>query len=152
MRDHVPVMSDETTSGVLGGLPHRRPQRRSQKRPAHPAPSSAATEARATGASLKSKPTPLKAEPTPLKAEPALLQAKPAQAKPARAKAKPPRPASRPSPSRPDQVRVAKPAPSPPSTAGPLQTAVQAGAELAEIGLSVSARALRGALSRLPRP
>jgi hypothetical protein len=33
-----------------------------------------------------------------------------------------------------------------------LGTAVQAAAELAEIGLSVSARALRGALSRLPRP
>jgi len=32
-----------------------------------------------------------------------------------------------------------------------LGTAVQATAELAEIGLSVSARALRGALSRLPR-
>jgi hypothetical protein len=33
-----------------------------------------------------------------------------------------------------------------------LGTAVQAAAELAEIGLSVSARALRNALSRLPRP
>ncbi len=33
-----------------------------------------------------------------------------------------------------------------------LGTAVQATAELAEIGLSLSARALRGALSRLPRP
>jgi hypothetical protein len=34
----------------------------------------------------------------------------------------------------------------------PLGTAVQAAAELAEIGLKASARALRGALSRLPRP
>jgi hypothetical protein len=33
-----------------------------------------------------------------------------------------------------------------------LGTAVQAAAELAEIGLSVSARALRRAVSRLPRP
>jgi hypothetical protein len=33
-----------------------------------------------------------------------------------------------------------------------LGTAVQAAAELAEIGLSASARALRGAISRLPRP
>jgi hypothetical protein len=33
-----------------------------------------------------------------------------------------------------------------------LGTAVQAAAELAEIGLSVSARAIRGAVSRLPRP
>jgi hypothetical protein len=29
---------------------------------------------------------------------------------------------------------------------------VQAAAELAEIGLSISARAVRGAVSRLPRP
>jgi hypothetical protein len=35
---------------------------------------------------------------------------------------------------------------------GPVGTAVQAAAELAEIGLSMSARALRRALSRLPRP
>jgi hypothetical protein len=31
-------------------------------------------------------------------------------------------------------------------------TAVQAAAELAEIGLSASARALRSAVARLPRP
>jgi hypothetical protein len=36
--------------------------------------------------------------------------------------------------------------------ATPLGTAVQAAGELAEIGLKASARALRGALSRLPRP
>jgi len=40
----------------------------------------------------------------------------------------------------------------PPAGANVLGTAVQAAAELAEIGLSLSARALRGALSRLPRP
>jgi hypothetical protein len=38
------------------------------------------------------------------------------------------------------------------ATSGPVGTAVQAAAELAEIGLSMSARALRNALSRLPRP
>jgi hypothetical protein len=42
--------------------------------------------------------------------------------------------------------------PPPARTAGPLGTAVQAAAELTEIGLMASARALRGALSRLPRP
>jgi hypothetical protein len=63
------------------------------------------------------------------------------------------RPAANAQPTRPPQVRVAKPAPAPPpNTAGPVGTAVQAAAELAEIGLSVSARALRGALARLPRP
>jgi hypothetical protein len=35
---------------------------------------------------------------------------------------------------------------------GPARTAVEAAVELAEIGLSASARALRQALSRLPRP
>jgi hypothetical protein len=39
-----------------------------------------------------------------------------------------------------------------PAGANVLGTAVQAAAELAEIGLSASARALRSALSRLPRP
>ncbi len=33
-----------------------------------------------------------------------------------------------------------------------LGTAVQAAAELAEIGLSATARAIRGAVARLPRP
>ena len=52
---------------------------------------------------------------------------------------------------------TAKPAPRPAAPeagdteAGPLGTAVQAAAELAEIGLMASARALRSALSRLPR-
>jgi hypothetical protein len=50
---------------------------------------------------------------------------------------------------RPDSVDERKPLP---AGANVLGTAVQAAAELAEIGLSVSARALRGALSRLPRP
>ncbi len=67
------------------------------------------------------------------------------------------------------QPRAAKPAPaatppapsrggrpSEPATAdaahGVLETAVQAAAELAEIGLHASARALRRAVSRLPRP
>jgi hypothetical protein len=43
-------------------------------------------------------------------------------------------------------------APAPPPAPGTLQTAVQAAAELAEIGLQASARLLRRTLSRLPRP
>jgi hypothetical protein len=42
--------------------------------------------------------------------------------------------------------------PAPVAGADILGTAVQAAAELAEIGLSVSARALRNAVSRLPKP
>jgi hypothetical protein len=44
------------------------------------------------------------------------------------------------------------PAPARGNEDGILGTAVQAAAELAEIGLMAGARALRGALSRLPRP
>ncbi|MGI8505632.1 MAG: hypothetical protein ACR2MK_02300 [Solirubrobacteraceae bacterium] len=68
--------------------------------------------------------------------------AKRAAAKP-RADAKPPSPGN--------PAGRAKPAPRA-DTATPVATAVQAAAELAEIGLMASARALRGALSRLPRP
>ncbi|MFL5862423.1 MAG: hypothetical protein ACJ780_16900 [Solirubrobacteraceae bacterium] len=44
----------------------------------------------------------------------------------------------------------APPAPQP--SPGALETAVQAAAELAEIGLHAGARALRHAITRLPRP
>jgi hypothetical protein len=52
---------------------------------------------------------------------------------------------------------AAVPPPRPEPSAAPaprtlLGTAVQAAAELTEIGLSAGARALRGAVSRLPRP
>ncbi|HEV3056150.1 MAG TPA: hypothetical protein VGX45_15915 [Solirubrobacteraceae bacterium] len=40
----------------------------------------------------------------------------------------------------------------PPSGAEILGTAVHAAAELAEIGLTAGARALRSAIARLPRP
>jgi len=62
---------------------------------------------------------------------------------PAAADAKPPSPGN--------PAGHAKPAPRA-DTATPVATAIQAAAELAEIGLMASARALRGALSRLPRP
>jgi hypothetical protein len=42
--------------------------------------------------------------------------------------------------------------PAPPPGRDVLGTAVQAAAELAEIGLSLGARALRGAAARVPRP
>jgi hypothetical protein len=46
--------------------------------------------------------------------------------------------------------RTRRPAPS--SGSDVLGTAVQAAAELAEMGLTVGARAIRGAVARLPRP
>ena len=53
--------------------------------------------------------------------------------------------------------RPGKPAPAPRRPAQPagaelVGTVVQAAAELAEIGLSASARAVRNAVARLPRP
>jgi hypothetical protein len=100
--------------------------------------------------------------------------AKPAAPTPAVKPAAPPRavkPASGPRAVKPrttrrahtDRLRQpAQPAGTPPSPrsrrpvpatgADILETAVRAAAELAEIGLSVSARALRNAVSRLPRP
>jgi hypothetical protein len=66
-----------------------------------------------------------------------------------KAAAKPKRTAASPKPPTPK----APPAPvSADPSHGVLETAVQAAAELAEIGLHASARALRGAVSRLPRP
>ncbi len=64
-----------------------------------------------------------------------------------------PRPSADPKRSRPAAAaKPARPGAAPDPPAGPLGTAVQAAAELAEIGLTASARALRGALARLPRP
>ena len=87
-------------SDVMGALPHRRPNRRSDKR-------------------VKPAKT---AEPPPAKtAEP----------------------------------QAAKTAEPPPAVAGGKEivgTMVQAAAELAEIGLSATARAVREAVARLPRP
>ncbi|HVR05189.1 MAG TPA: hypothetical protein VMS02_04050, partial [Solirubrobacteraceae bacterium] len=51
-------------------------------------------------------------------------------------------------PSQPRANRI----PVPPSGAEILGTAVHAAAELAEIGLTAGARALRSAIARLPRP
>ncbi|MGA2009249.1 MAG: hypothetical protein ABSH51_01760 [Solirubrobacteraceae bacterium] len=66
---------------------------------------------------------------------------------------RPPPPASRPAADPPPVVPAREPPePEPAAYPGPLETAVQAAAELAEIGLHASARALRGALARLPRP
>ena len=55
------------------------------------------------------------------------------------------------SPGRVAAQKAAKPAPSD-EKVDILGTAVQAAAELAEIGISATARAIRGAVSRLPRP
>jgi hypothetical protein len=50
-----------------------------------------------------------------------------------------------------ETARGDEPSPTP-ERPGTVETLVQAAAELTEIGLRASARALRGAVSRLPRP
>jgi hypothetical protein len=157
-------MTDDRPSEVLGGLPRTRPHRRSEKRGA-PAQHLAAEAPTATaptpptatapaGKPVTRKPAAPKtatggsASVEPLgparKASGTAAQRHAARTKPARLPqpeqpaGAPPTPASR------------RPVPS--SGVDILGTAVQAAAELTEIGLSASARALRGAISKLPRP
>lgn len=140
-------MADKPTPGVIGSLPRTRPHRRSDKRAAPPGGAPPVD-----GRSAKPA-----AAPKPRAARPAAAP-KPRAARAAAAKRTPAKPAATP--------RVAKPAatappaatPAPPARPAPepspgvLETAVQAAAELTEIGLHAGARALRRAVSRLPRP
>ena len=144
-------MTDQNSSSsdVLSALPHRRPHRRSDKRAARPAKTEAATAApRATKEAPRAKETTRAKQEAP--------RAKATSTRPATK----PTPATRPAPKRlrqPAQPAGAPPSPrsraSVPNTgADVLGTAVHAAAELAEIGLTAGARALRNAVARLPKP
>jgi translation initiation factor IF-2 len=120
------LMADKRTppADVLGSLPRSRPHRRSEKRAA------------------------------PAAAKPAAAAAKPAAPRSAAAKPAAARRPARPQPPQPGGVPRTPPR-DPGASASRtdlLGTAVQAAAELAEVGLSAGARALRQAVSRLPRP
>jgi hypothetical protein len=112
-------------TSVLGSLPATRPTRLGRER--------AAT---ATGASTRSQAT------TTAQATKTRAATKPRAAKPA---TPPPRPA--PPPPERDGRRSG-----PPSGPELVTTAVQAAGELAQIGLTLTARALRSAANKLPRP
>ena len=147
-------MTDKPQPGVIGSLPRSRPHRRSTKRAAPAVAEAPATPAPPQPkAAAKPKPPAAAARPKP-RAAAAAAKPKPAagaRAKPAPAKPAPAKPA-------PAKAAPAKAAPAPPpatrhqASPGPLETAVQAAAELAEIGLHAGARALRRAAARLPRP
>jgi hypothetical protein len=130
-------MSDERPTDLLSGLPRTRPHRRSEKRGAPPAPRKPAEgpapkPQRVSGASASATATPrrkARARPT------AKTLRQPAQPR-----------------GIPKARRAPKRKPAPASGAEIVGTAIQAVGELAELGLTLSARALRNAVSRLPRP
>lgn len=168
-------MPEQRPTDVFSGLPRTRPHRRSDKRPSARA-EVAATEDTAAAAgeakprdgtakkppakrapaarSAAAKPTQRKRRPKP-EAEPAAVPEPPAAKRASQPKRRrtpraetlrqPPQPAGTPTP-----PRSRKPVPA--TGAEILGTTVQAIAELTEIGLSAGARALRNAVSRLPRP
>ena len=142
MRDHFASMTGERPPEVLSSLPRTRPHRRSQKRPARPAdptPAAAKPGAAKPGAAKPRAAKPSTAAMKPSATKPSTAAKKPAPLRqPAQPAGTPPGPrARRPAPSRGSDV---------------VGTAVRAAAELAELGLTVGARAIRGAVARLPRP
>jgi hypothetical protein len=132
----IPAMSEKPHDSVLGSLPQSRPHRRSEKRAARPATPAVAAESKApVNPTAPVKPTGPKST-------------KPAATRTASRKVR--ESAATPPTTEPEQ---------PPSSSHTLPggtelvgTVVKATAELAEMGLTVGTRALRIALSRLPRP
>jgi hypothetical protein len=123
-----------TERDVLGSLPHTRPTRRSAKRAA-PKVAAAPQEAAAT------RPRAPRAPEAAAKPAPAPRRRRPAAAKPPVA---PPIPAAGYATPRPDGADRGH--------HGLVGTAIQAVGELAGLGLTVAAQALKGVVGRLPRP
>ena len=124
---------DDSDRDVLSSLPRTRPQRRSAKRDAPRAKAVTATKPEPKAA-VKPKPK-------------AAVKPKP-KAKPRRGSSNRPR-RMPPSGFQPPRTTEEQRPPSGPELIG---TAIQAAAELAQIGLAVGGHALRGALDRLPKP
>lgn len=155
-------MSEKPSSDVLGALPRTRPHRRSQKRAAPasakpPAAAPAAGDARATiGTRPETRTGPTRPEtrtgsprretsPGPTRPVTRIGPVTPPPATKASRLAQPAQPGGVPKVARTPNV-------APGTDSDIVGTAVRAAAELAEIGLSASARAVKGAVSRLPRP
>ncbi|HTX30576.1 MAG TPA: hypothetical protein VMD09_04280 [Solirubrobacteraceae bacterium] len=154
-------MTDDHSSDLLSALPRSRPHRRSAKRPAREAPAREPEAQQAT----REAPQPAAKKTTRAKATPATRAAKsprpaaakaskPAPSTPAKPRSTAAKPKRLPQPAQPRGVPRAKRGARPePSTEFPvLRTAVQAAAELTEIGVTLSAKALRRVVGRLPRP
>jgi hypothetical protein len=143
-------------AGVLGSLPSSRPTRMArQSRQADPARTPASRRAPA-----KPKPSAAKPSATPISAArgaPAKSRAATGTGRAARTRIQRPGPrpvrAGAPNLDAPGDGRDAAPAgPKAPSGTELVTTVVQAGIELAQIGLTVSGQLVRGALRRIPRP
>ena len=162
-------MADQKHSEVLGALPRSRPHRRSAKRP--PRANGSAVETTTATETAPPKKAKRATTASPKATSPKAASPKATSPKATRRTATPSRPTSK--RSEPNAARRAKPrtdplrqppqprgipsqprSPVPPSSHKPqvLGTVVQATAELTEIGLSLSARALRRVVGRLPRP
>lgn len=149
-------MSNEPKPGVIGSLPRSRPHRRSDKRPAPtgapPLDTQAQEPAVVTAAALpkaqaaKKPPEKKPAAQRPSAKKPAAQKPRAATSRAAAAKPRAATPARPAAPSAPRESSPSGPSP------GVLETAIQAAAELAEIGLHAGARTLRRVVSRLPRP
>ena len=129
-------MSEQPPTDLLSALPRTRPHRRSGKRGAPPA-----------GSKPPAPRAPRSAAPATKPARSARAAREPAGRSPERRLRQPAQPGGIPS-----ARRAPKRKPAPATRAELVGTAVQAVGELAEIGLALGARALRNAVSRLPRP
>jgi hypothetical protein len=153
---------NQSSRDVLTGLPATRPQRRSARRDGaggRPTPA-AADQAAAPGAAASKPAAPRKARAaaaTPSKAAPRKAAARATRARQAGPKVAAVRPAA--ARSQADRRKNPKVPPAGYATPRPQQGsgddlltgAVHAVGELAGLGLAIGERALRGALSRLPR-
>ena len=145
-------MPNDRSSDLLGQLPRTRPHRRSTKRPERePAGSTSNGASEVTGTTVAAPEEEQRAArrnrqpPARAKREASTATAAPNERLP-----QPAQPRGIPSAARP---RRRPPETTTQSSATPiLKTAVQASAELAEIGLALGTRALRRAIDRLPRP
>jgi hypothetical protein len=142
--------ADDDRKQVLTSLPRSRPQRRSTKRagaaqqpPAGdgPAASPPAPKPRAKPRAARPKPA---TEPRAAKAAKTAAQAPGAPKRTAR-----PRPAATTAKRTPEPE--ARPV-EPPTSADIVQSAVRAANELAQVGVTIGREAIKGVLSRLPRP
>ena len=159
---------DTPTSGVISNLPRHRPHRRSDKRrpPGEGRPAqNGAREPRAGKAPGPQRSAPAGAQrsaaagaqrsastgPRAPKGAPPPRSARERIGATAGAKTRPAGPSARPRPTPPPPPAQERPG-GPPSGTELLGTVVQAAGELAEIGLTLGAQAVKNAVKRLPRP